>query len=130
MPFCPNCGAQTATTASFCGSCGTPLHASPDAGPRNIPIDQGNPFVAYFLGALKKYAQFEGRASRKEYWMFVLFSFLVAFAFGFIDGLISGVAGTETRGAGVFSSLYNLARRKGTFMTFYTYWILQSYACC
>jgi len=26
----------------------------------------------YFLGALKKYADFNGRARRKEYWMFVL----------------------------------------------------------
>jgi len=27
----------------------------------------------YFIDALKKYAEFEGRASRTEYWMFVLF---------------------------------------------------------
>ena len=26
----------------------------------------------YFIGALKKYADFNGRARRKEYWMFVL----------------------------------------------------------
>ena len=26
----------------------------------------------YFIGALKKYADFSGRARRKEYWMFVL----------------------------------------------------------
>ena len=26
----------------------------------------------YFIGALKKYADFNGRAHRKEYWMFVL----------------------------------------------------------
>ncbi len=26
----------------------------------------------YFIGALKKYADFTGRARRKEYWMFVL----------------------------------------------------------
>ena len=27
----------------------------------------------YFIGALKKYADFTGRARRKEYWMFFLF---------------------------------------------------------
>ena len=26
----------------------------------------------YFVGALKKYADFSGRARRKEYWMFIL----------------------------------------------------------
>ncbi|MCH4294971.1 DUF805 domain-containing protein [Shewanella sp. 3B26] len=29
--------------------------------------------MEYFIGALKKYADFTGRARRKEYWMFVLF---------------------------------------------------------
>jgi uncharacterized membrane protein YhaH (DUF805 family) len=28
--------------------------------------------VDYFTGALKKYADFTGRARRKEYWMFIL----------------------------------------------------------
>ncbi|NQZ89814.1 MAG: DUF805 domain-containing protein [Colwellia sp.] len=28
--------------------------------------------MEYFIGALKKYADFTGRARRKEYWMFVL----------------------------------------------------------
>lgn len=29
--------------------------------------------MEYFIGALKKYADFTGRARRKEYWMFTLF---------------------------------------------------------
>ncbi len=28
--------------------------------------------MEYFIGALKKYADFKGRARRKEYWMFTL----------------------------------------------------------
>lgn len=31
----------------------------------------------YFLDVLKKYAVFSGRARRKEYWMFVLFSSII-----------------------------------------------------
>lgn len=31
----------------------------------------------YYIEVLKKYATFDGRARRKEYWMFVLFSFLI-----------------------------------------------------
>ena len=32
----------------------------------------------YYLSVLKKYAVFNGRATRAEYWYFVLFSFIVA----------------------------------------------------
>ena len=31
----------------------------------------------YYLDVLKKYAAFDGRARRKEYWMFVLFNVLI-----------------------------------------------------
>ena len=33
--------------------------------------------MEYFIGALKKYADFTGRARRKEYWMFVLIYTLI-----------------------------------------------------
>jgi uncharacterized membrane protein YhaH (DUF805 family) len=32
----------------------------------------------WYLKVLKKYADFQGRASRSEYWYFVLFNFLIA----------------------------------------------------
>ncbi len=37
--------------------------------------------MIWFLAVLKKYAIFEGRARRKEYWYFALFSFLFTFLF-------------------------------------------------
>lgn len=43
---------------------------------------------------LKRYAQFGGRANRREYWMFQLFLFLVAMAvmiLGFVVALVAGV---------------------------------------
>lgn len=42
----------------------------------------------HYLDVLKKYAVFNGRARRKEYWMFVLFNVIVSFVLGFVDGLI------------------------------------------
>lgn len=42
----------------------------------------------YYLKVLKNYAVFNGRARRKEYWMFILFNVIVSFAFGFICGII------------------------------------------
>jgi len=41
----------------------------------------------------ENYANFEGRARRKEYWMFFLANFIVSFALGFVLGLISPTLG-------------------------------------
>lgn len=39
----------------------------------------------YYLGVLKKYAVFEGRASRSEYWFFALFNFVISIAINVIE---------------------------------------------
>ena len=56
-----------------------------------------------FIHALKNYANFSGRASRKEFWMFVLFYFLTLIAATFID-VLTGLF-SEDAGLGVFSGL-------------------------
>jgi len=38
---------------------------------------------------LENYANFEGRARRKEYWMFFLVNIIISFVIGFVSGLIS-----------------------------------------
>jgi len=48
----------------------------------------------YFIGALKKYFDFTGRARRKEYWMFILVYFviniiLVVLGLDIISGLVA-----------------------------------------
>jgi uncharacterized membrane protein YhaH (DUF805 family) len=43
--------------------------------------------MRWYLDVLKKYAVFQGRARRKEYWMFVLFNILVFFALAIIEGI-------------------------------------------
>jgi len=45
-----------------------------------------------YLEVLKKYAVFEGRARRKEYWTFFLVNVAIAFVTGFIGGIL-GIAG-------------------------------------
>ncbi|MGW3046168.1 DUF805 domain-containing protein [Kitasatospora sp. NPDC001159] len=44
--------------------------------------------MKWYLGVLKKYARFRGRARRREFWMFTLFSGIVSFVAGFLDGLL------------------------------------------
>lgn len=39
----------------------------------------------------KKYATFDGRATRSEYWWFFLFTFLVSAALGVVSEILSGV---------------------------------------
>ena len=48
--------------------------------------------VNYYVGCLKNYAKFDGRARRKEYWMFFLANMIVSFVVGFVIGLIGAPA--------------------------------------
>ena len=50
---------------------------------------------SYFIECItKKYATFRGRARRKEYWSFVLFSMLFGFLFGLILGVLEFIIGS------------------------------------
>jgi uncharacterized membrane protein YhaH (DUF805 family) len=40
----------------------------------------------WYLGVLKKYAEFNGRARRKEYWIYMLINLIIAFVVGFVSG--------------------------------------------
>ena len=55
-----------------------------------------------YLEVLKQYAVFEGRASRREYWMFTGISLLIAIVLGIVDAMVFG----ETPMLGI---LYTLA---------------------
>ena len=48
----------------------------------------------YFLDVIQnKYAQFDGRATRSEYWYFVLFATIAYIIVMVIDGLLAGLTG-------------------------------------
>ena len=62
--------------------------------------------MKYYIDALKKYANFNGRARRKEYWMFILFYIIFAvcaagldFALGlpavFLNNILFGDANSK-----------------------------------
>lgn len=55
----------------------------------------------WYLDVLKKYAEFNGRARRKEYWMFILFNTIILIVLGVIEALIGS--------PGVLGMLYSLA---------------------
>jgi uncharacterized membrane protein YhaH (DUF805 family) len=63
--------------------------------------------MSWYLDILKtKYAQFSGRAGRKEFWMFCLFHLLVILGLSMVDA----ITGTnEETGLGLLTGLYLLA---------------------
>jgi uncharacterized membrane protein YhaH (DUF805 family) len=54
----------------------------------------------WYVEVLKKYAVFNGRARRKEYWMFTLFDALITIVLSTVDGII---------GTGALVLIYALA---------------------
>ncbi len=47
----------------------------------------------WYMAAMKNYAGFSGRARRKEYWMFFLFSMIIYIAATVVGGLVSDTLG-------------------------------------
>lgn len=45
--------------------------------------------MKWFLQAFKQYADFKGRARRKEYWMFILFNTILVFTLSFLEEVLS-----------------------------------------
>ncbi|HEY5982324.1 MAG TPA: DUF805 domain-containing protein [Anaerolineales bacterium] len=61
----------------------------------------------WYTDVLKKYAVFSGRARRMEYWMFVLFNFIIALVLGLIDGAL-GIS-RDSSNQSILVGLYQLA---------------------
>lgn len=57
----------------------------------------------WFLKVLKQYADFSGRARRKEYWMFVLFNVI----FGIVAMILDNILGIAMEGIG-YGPIYGL----------------------
>lgn len=49
----------------------------------------------WYLKVLKQYADFNGRARRQEYWMFVLFNIIFIVVLAFLSGMIGSATGAE-----------------------------------
>ena len=58
----------------------------------------------WYVDVLKKYAVFSGRASRKEYWMFTLFSVVICVLLRLIELAIGG----EVEEAEILVGIYSL----------------------
>jgi len=52
--------------------------------------------MEWYLGVLKKYAVFDGRARRKEYWMFLLFHMIVVIGLLIVNAIIMSSVSEST----------------------------------
>ena len=81
---CPYCGTMLVAeqVPPNCPHCGKPLHPGTESLWQNA------------VHAFQKYATFRGRATRREYWSFVLFSFLVHLATVIVLNMLVVLAAT------------------------------------
>ena len=61
----------------------------------------------WYLDVLKKYAVFNGRARRKEYWFFALFNIIISIVLAVIDGITGSYSAAF--GMGLLGAIYMLA---------------------
>lgn len=74
--YCPNCKRPVDFGNTRCAACGRPF----------LP-EKRSP-LGYFAQCLSLYATFSGRATRAEYWSFVLIFFLIALVIGLLSPIL------------------------------------------
>ena len=61
----------------------------------------------WYMGVLKNYVGFSGRARRKEYWMFTLFNLIILIVLSIVDRFTGTL--NPSAGIGLLSGIYSLA---------------------
>lgn len=115
--FCSNCGKPVNENADVCLSCGVAIknqQMKNSSNAKNANCN-GNLFQCYF-NAIKNYFNFNGRTSRREYWLFVLGNIIISIILGFIINIIGSYSMMVYVSFGyclfmVFPSLSIVARR-------------------
>ncbi len=66
----------------------------------------------YFLDAMKKFADFSGRARRKDYWMFVLIYVIISFLIAIVESIIGTSFLSAVYGLILFVPTISIAARR------------------
>ena len=101
---CSVCGAEPDEGAQFCGVCGTNLEANEFfPGSDQLVSGADQPMVGFTQAVgigFSNYINFQGRATRAEYWWWTLFAVISDVVLGFIDAAL---------GIGFLQGLFSLA---------------------
>lgn len=93
--FCAQCGKENRENSTYCFACGAGLSAgiaepiARESEREGEPDQTKKKAMDWYFDVLKKYATFSGRARRKEFWMFLLFHFIIVVILGFVDGSLN-----------------------------------------
>ncbi len=66
----------------------------------------------YFIKAVKQYADFSGRARRKEYWMYILFYIIFYIVAAVLDGFMGSMILTAVLSLGLLVPSIAIAARR------------------
>lgn len=80
---CPNCGETMGPDDVICVSCGWNLQTGEQMPQETQKAEDSSRSFTY-LNVIKKYAVFSGRATRKEYFIFMLCHFIISFLLWFL----------------------------------------------
>ena len=84
--FCPVTGVRLLAGLSSKSSAPMPERAKgSDASVRRV--NKSNPLIRAYVAAFKKFGDFSGRASRPEYWWFILANLIMTIAVGIVGGI-------------------------------------------
>ncbi|OIR12522.1 inner membrane protein YhaI [mine drainage metagenome] len=117
MVFCRGCGKEIHETAPTCPHCGFVQNnvqkanvvtsgniAKSENAINDVPTDSNVP-VYWFMLAMKKYAQFDGRSRRKEFWYSQL-SYLLALI---LVGVVCAMLELDLNTVQIMQGLINIA---------------------
>lgn len=68
--------------------------------------------MEYFTDALKKYAEFSGRATRQQYWMYILFYIIIYIACIVVDSVIGTFIFSTVLSLGLLIPSISIATRR------------------
>lgn len=137
--FCTECGVSAESQSKFCSACGTPVaeislmneqiveisirqypgtselgttvHPTYSPVPKFALTDtySGMSFTAAVKSVFSKYARFEGRATRSEYWYFALFNMLILAGLFILGIALASASSDAATFAGVLLFIWFLA---------------------
>lgn len=110
--YCIKCGNEINPNSKFCRHCGeknrfteTPQKNISEENDQTEAIETKYKRTNYYTMAFKKFGVFEGRSSRKEYWMFCLWNIIIVIILGILE-IIFGIDSESDEG--ILVSIYQL----------------------
>ena len=81
--FCAKCGVENINSTKFCSGCGAAI--TQQISSFSSFVASSNPFMHYVNGVFQKYAVFNGKTTRSEFWYFMLFNIIIMYTLLFLS---------------------------------------------